>query len=180
MPKKNGKNNLMLAYELEGAAFGVADGVICILGLIFGVAIATQSPQFVIIAAIAGGVADAFGNSIGFFISQSAERGVQIQRKKGGEVTHVHTKQETILNAVFSFIATLVVLGILVLPFLILNMSQALIMTTVLGIIILFIHGFLIAKLTDEHQLRLAVIFVLLGMAGVAIGYFIGSLFKVH
>ena len=182
--KKNRKNNKknngwQLAYELEGAAFGAADGVICILGLIFGVAIATQNTTLILIAALAGGVADAFGNSIGFFISQSTERGVQIQRKKGGEVTHVHTKQETILNSVFSFIATLIVLGILLFPFILFSIGDALIMTTALGVLILFFLGIFVAKLTGENQIKTAAIFILLGISGAAVGYFIGSLFKI-
>ena len=181
--KKNRKNNKknngwQLAYELEGAAFGIADGVICILGLIFGVAIATQNTNLTIIAALAGGVADAFGNSIGFFISQSTERGVQIQRKKGGEETHIHTKQETILNAVFSFIATIIVLGVLLFPFLIFNIWNALVMTTAIGILILFFLGIFVAKLTGENQIKTAAIFIILGIVGAVIGYFIGSLFK--
>jgi len=170
---------LGIAPELEGMAFGIADGVICILGLIFGVAIATQSTTLIIIAALAGGVADAFGNSIGFFISQSAERGVQMQRKKRGNVTNIHTKQETIMNAVFSFVATIVMLFILLSPFLVLNMWSALIVTSSIGVLILFVLGFFIAKLTGEDSLRTAIIFVILGIAGVAVGYFIGSLFKI-
>jgi len=181
---KKGKNNnnkgWHLAYELEGVAFGTADGVICTLGLIFGVAIATNNISLIIISAVAGGVANSFANSIGVFISQSAERGVQMQRKEIGHETHVHTKQETVLNAAFSFIASLAVLSILLLPFLIFNIGTALILTSILGIVILFTLGFMIAKLTRENRMKTAVIFVLLGIAGVVVGYIIGSLFKVN
>ena len=178
--KGNNSKSWQLAYELEGAAFGTADGVICLLGLIFGVAIATQSTSLIIIAAMAGGIADAFGNSIGFFISQSTERGVQIQRKKRGHETHIHTKQETILNAVFSFVATITVLFILILPFLLFSIWTALVMASAMGIVILFALGFIVAKLTNENQLKTAVTFVLLGIAGVVVGYVVGSLFKVN
>lgn len=63
-------------YGLEGASFGLADGIICFLGIILGVAEATKDVKLVIISGIVGGIADAFGNSFGFFISQRTERGV--------------------------------------------------------------------------------------------------------
>ncbi|MCW3993915.1 MAG: VIT1/CCC1 transporter family protein [Candidatus Bathyarchaeota archaeon] len=66
------------SYRLEGIAFGLADGLIMCLGLIIGVAEVTSDTRFVIITGIIGGFANAFGNSIGFFMSQSAERAIQI------------------------------------------------------------------------------------------------------
>ena len=69
-------------YGMEGVAFGLTDGIICFLGIIIGVAEATQNVRLVVIAGIVSGIADALGNSIGFFVSQSTERGVQIHHKK--------------------------------------------------------------------------------------------------
>ena len=57
------------SYRLEGVTFGLADGLIMSLGLIIGVAEATADPGFVVLAGIVGGFANAFGNSIGFFMS---------------------------------------------------------------------------------------------------------------
>jgi hypothetical protein len=70
------------SYLLEGIAFGLADGLIMCLGLIIGVAEATSSTNLVIITGIIGGFANAFGNSIGFFMSQSAERALELSRDK--------------------------------------------------------------------------------------------------
>ena len=58
------------SYRLEGIAFGLADGLIMCLGLIIGVAEVTSNTRLVIITGIIGGFANAFGNSIGFFMSQ--------------------------------------------------------------------------------------------------------------
>ncbi|MEM2974434.1 MAG: VIT1/CCC1 transporter family protein [Candidatus Micrarchaeia archaeon] len=165
--------------KLEGAAFGIADGIICILGLIFGVAIATQNAWLIIIAAVAGGVADALGNSIGFFISQSAERGVQIQMRRDGRKVHVHTKLETVESAVFSFVATIIVLCVLVLPFVFLDINSALLATSVIGMAVLFILGTCIGGLAGEDRLGQALLFVALGAAGVTVGFLVGYLFKI-
>jgi len=69
------------SYRLEGIAFGLADSLIMCLGLTIGVAEATSDTQLVIITGIIGGFANAFGNSIGFFMSQSAERALQIRAR---------------------------------------------------------------------------------------------------
>jgi VIT1/CCC1 family predicted Fe2+/Mn2+ transporter len=68
------ENSPNQSYRLEGIAFGLADGLIMCLGLIIGVAEVTFETRLVIITGIIGGFANAFGNSIGFFMSQSAER----------------------------------------------------------------------------------------------------------
>ncbi|MCW4019635.1 MAG: VIT1/CCC1 transporter family protein, partial [Candidatus Bathyarchaeota archaeon] len=72
----SGKQEKEHGYGVEGLAFGLADGIICFLGIIIGVAEATQDVRMVMISGIVGGIADALGNSFGFFISQSTERGV--------------------------------------------------------------------------------------------------------
>jgi predicted membrane protein (TIGR00267 family) len=71
------------------------------------------------------------------------------------------------------------VLGVLLFPFLIFNIWNALVVTTALGILILFFLGIFVAKLTGENQIKTAATFIILGIAGAAIGYFIGSLFKI-
>ena len=87
--------NHVTSYRLEGIAFGLADGLIMSLGLIIGVAEATTDPRLVIIAGVIGGFANAFGNSIGFYMSQSAERGLQIlEIVEHGVTTNVHSKTE--------------------------------------------------------------------------------------
>jgi hypothetical protein len=57
------------AYRMEGVAFRLADGIICFSGLTIGRCRGYLRPQFGHNFVIIGGIADAFGNSIGFFIS---------------------------------------------------------------------------------------------------------------
>src|SRR5512136_2313655 len=102
---------------LESIAFGATDGCICFLGIIVAVARATSNIEAVIIAAVAGGIADAMGNSVGFFVSQSTERTVQLNATNGEEHDHVHTEREVYMSGVATFLATVAVLGLLLLPF---------------------------------------------------------------
>lgn len=84
---------------------------------IVGVAVATYDSALVPITGNVGGVADALGNSIGFFVSQATERAVQIRASENGENTHIHSKQEVYMSGVFSFLSTLAALILVLFPF---------------------------------------------------------------
>lgn len=81
MKSLGGKRNESSKYWMEGVAFGLADGIICCLGIVIGVAEATinlpllERRSLILASRILGGL---FGNSIGFFLSQETERSVQI------------------------------------------------------------------------------------------------------
>ena len=141
------------SYRLEGIAFGLADGLIMSLGLIVGVAEATTNPRLVIIAGIIGGFANAFGNSIGFYMSQSAERGLQIhETTKHGITTKVHSKREIYLNSVFAFLCSVAISIALLSPFILLNMATAVISAFTLGILVALLLGFYIGELSQENR----------------------------
>ena len=90
----------------------MTDGVICFLDIIVGTARATADPRLVIVLGIVGGIADALGNSIGFFVSQATERAVQMREAEEGNGTRVHSKREVWLSGIFSFLATIFVLAL--------------------------------------------------------------------
>ncbi len=164
---------------LESAAFGMTDGVICFLGIIIGVARATGDPKAVLIAAIVGGVADALGNSIGFFVSQSAERAVQIQEANGNEESHVHTEKEVWLSGVSSFLATLATLALILPPFFFLTIWPATMVSFVTGIILAFALGNYIGKLGTGSRFKSGLKYALITVAGAAVAYGIGELLNV-
>ena len=133
---------------LEGFAFGMTDGIICFLGIIIGVAQATRDPLMVIIAGIVGGVADAFGNSIGFLISQLTEQSIQLHQEENlGMEVRVHTQKEVINSGVFSFLATIIALLLLIGPyFFIDDFYLAMFLTFIFGVLALFFLGWFVAK----------------------------------
>ncbi|MGQ9725755.1 MAG: VIT1/CCC1 transporter family protein, partial [Candidatus Bathycorpusculaceae bacterium] len=142
-------------YLMESIAFGLTDGIICFLGIIVGVARATLDPNVVIIAGIVGGVADALGNSVGFFVSQSTERAVQIYGVEQGTESRVHSRKEVQMSGIFSFIATMITLFLLIFPFKIFtDIMYATILSFLIGIILAFILGSYVGKLTKENQYK--------------------------
>ena len=152
----------------------MGDGVICALGMIVGTAAATSDPRAVIMVGLVGGVADAFGNSIGFYISQSAERGVQKNEVRGGKRTRVHTTSENIMNGVASFISTIVIFTIIVAPYLIFPLGTAIWVSFIVGLGMLALLGAYVAGLSRENRLTTALEYAVLGLVGAVVSYLVG------
>lgn len=170
---------------MEGAAFGLADGIICCLGLIIGVAEATinfpalERRSIVLASGILGGIANAFGNSIGFFLSQEAERSVQIYEEKMGMKTRVHTKREVLMSGVMSFTSTLLALLILILPFVFLNIQNGMILTFILGVILSSAMGSYVGKISGQSAAKTGLKYAVLAVLGAIISHEIGDLLSV-
>ena len=164
------------SYRLEGVAFGLADGLIMCLGLIIGVAEATSSTQLVIITGIIGGFANAFGNSIGFFMSQSAERALQIHETTNhGAKTRIHSKREIFTNSIFSFSSAIAAVLILLSPFTFLSMNHAAILTFIIGTTMAFILGSYVGKISHENLYKTGIKYALLAILGAIISHFIAD-----
>ncbi|HYA22496.1 MAG TPA: VIT1/CCC1 transporter family protein [Thermoproteota archaeon] len=163
----------------QGAAFGLADGVICILGMIVGVAVATQDVNFILIAGITGGLADALGNSFGFYLSELTERGTQIYQKSQGKDVSAHSMREVLASGVLSFAATVFALVILLIPFLLTNIWGALAWCCVEGAVVLFLLGLYVGRLSGENPAGMGVRYVILGAIGAVLSFAVGDILKV-
>jgi len=164
-------------YRLEGIAFGLADGLIMCLGLIIGVAEATSQTHLVIITGIIGGFANAFGNSIGFFMSQSAERALQIhEAKEHGATIRIHSKKEVLTNSLFAFTSTITATLVLLSPFTCLSMDYAVISTFIIGTAMAFILGSYIGKTSHENPYKAGAKYALLAVLGAIISHYIADI----
>jgi predicted membrane protein (TIGR00267 family) len=170
---------LKVIEGFQGAAFGLADGVICILGMIIGSAVATWDLRIIVVAAVTGGIADALGNAIGFYLSELSERGLQIHDVHQGGNSSIHSMGEVIMSGIFSFLATILVLVLLLVPFVFLGIGNALMSASAEGIIILFLLGIYVAKLSRESPLRTAIKYVVLGIIGALFSYLVGDVLKI-
>lgn len=176
------KTGKLSKYWMEGAAFGLADGIICCLGLIIGVAEATmgfpalERRSIILASGILGGIANAFGNSIGFFLSQEAERSVQLHEEKLGVKTRVHTKREVLMSGVMSFSSTLLALLILILPFVFLSIESGVILTFILGVLLSFLMGGYIGKISGQNPAKTGLKYAVLALLGALISHVIGDL----
>ncbi len=146
------------------------------LGLIIGIAEATSSTRLVVITGLVGGFANAFGNSIGFFMSQSAERALQIQTADHGSVTRIHSKREVLANSLLSFASTIFAVFVLLLPFPFLPMSHATILTFAIGVMTAFVLGSYVGKVGHESVLKGGLKYALLAVLGAAVSHLIADL----
>ena len=170
------KNPPNQSYRLEGIAFGLADGLIMCLGLTIGVAEVTSDTRLVIITGIIGGFANAFGNSIGFFMSQSAERALQIREiTDHGATTRIHSKKEIFTNTAFSFASTIAAVLILLSPFLLLQMNPATILTFAVGTIMAFALGSYVGKIGHGNIYREGAKYAILAAIGAVVSHFIAD-----
>ncbi len=166
-------------YHLEGVAFGMTDGMICFLGIIIGVAEATQNLGLVLITSIVGGIADAMGNSFGFFTSQLTERSVQLHSKQNhGQDIRVHSKEEVWMSGILSFFATILALVLLLVPFLLLPFQMATIATFIVGVTTLFLLGMFVGNISNRSLFKTGLTFAALGLIGAVISHLIGDFLR--
>lgn len=168
------------SYSLEGIAFGLADGLIMSLGLIIGVAEATTDSRLVIVAGVIGGFANAFGNSIGFYMSQSAERGLQIhETTEHNVVTKVHSTREIYLNSGFAFACSIAISILLLSPFVLLNISTAVILAFILGLLVAFLLGSYVGRISGERPLTCGLKYAIIAVLGAVVSHLIADLITV-
>jgi len=164
-----------LHFVMESVAFGLTDGVICFLGIIVGVATATLDSKLVVTAGIVGGVADALGNSIGFFVSQATERSVQINGADQLDNAYIHSKKEVYMSGIFSFLATLTALVFLISPFIFLTVWNATTASFIIGTIMSFLLGMYIGKMERKNPYKSGIKYCLITMLGALISYGVGE-----
>lgn len=168
------------SYYLEGVAFGLADGLIMCLGLIIGMAEVTSDPRLVIITGVIGGIANAFGNSIGFFMSQSAERALQLHETiDHGTTARVHSKREVLTSSLLSFASTIIVVLILLSPFVIIQMNHAIILTFAIGTTMAFILGSYVGKISHENIYKEGLKYAVLAILGALISHVVADYIQI-
>ena len=172
--RKTGINEM-----LESVAFGITDGVICLFGIIVGVARATSDPTAVIIAGVVGGIANAIGNSVGFFISQSTERAVQLHQTDGEDNGLVHSEREVWMSGISAFFATILALIVLILPFFFLSIWQATAISFFTSMVLAFVLGGYVGRLESGRPLKSAVKYALFTVFGAAVSYGVGELLAI-
>jgi predicted membrane protein (TIGR00267 family) len=162
----------------QGIAFGLMDGLITMLGIIMGIATATGDSKLVVTAGIVGGIANGFANSIGLYASELAERGQQIQDKKNGKQTHVHTMEEIWVATVLAFISAIIALILPIVPFLFIPMGESMIFAFTISSILLFLLGYEVGRVSEENGLKMGIKYVMAGLFGAVTCFVIGDLLQ--
>ncbi|MBI5884749.1 VIT1/CCC1 transporter family protein [archaeon] len=155
-----------LLNGMQGIAFGLVEGIIFVLGLSLGISALNSSPLMVFVIALTGGIADAFANSVGFFVSEEVESEQGIAK---------HSKKEVFTAALLVFIATILFIFITITPYLFVSIGSARIASMAIGLLLLFGFGAYHATQSKESRLFEGLKFAFYGLLASIICYFIGS-----
>ncbi|MBI5228618.1 VIT1/CCC1 transporter family protein [Candidatus Micrarchaeota archaeon] len=169
--------------HFQGIAFGLMDGIVTLLGILIGVSEATGNAKIVIVSGLIGGIANSFGNAIGFYTSESAERGMQLRfyekKKKRDGTEYLHTHSDIIQSALLSFFSSLLALFIPTLPFFLVDkIGNAMVLCVVLSISLLFFLGYYIGSIYRWNAWKSGIRYVLIGLIGAAVGFLAGDALK--
>jgi predicted membrane protein (TIGR00267 family) len=159
-----------LIEGFQGVAFGTMDGLITILGVVIGIASATQNSGAVVISGLVAGMANAFGNAFGFYASELAERAEHIQENQ-----HLSSMTETRRSTVLAFVHSLGSTIVVVAPFLVLGLRYAMAASLILALALLYALGAIVGKFSHASPWRFGIRYVLLGLAGAALSFIVGQ-----
>lgn len=176
----------LIEDSFQGVAMGMMDGLITLLGILMGVGAATENPQIVIISGLVGGIANSFGTSVGFYTSEQAERGQQIEfyKKKGRASTkagdrYVHTPMEIYMETAFSFLAGAAALIFPILPFFLdIPIFESMAASFVISIAMLYMLGYKIGQLNREHAFKSGFKYMIIGVVSALVALLVGELLK--
>jgi VIT1/CCC1 family predicted Fe2+/Mn2+ transporter len=145
----------------QGISFGIMDGIITVLGVMMGLS-ATSNSRIVFIGILAAGIADAFANAAGFYASEETE--------------NIHSKKEVWNATILCFIATLMVMVVLVLPLLFFDISYAIVVSEILGIVMLVFLGYFVSNVARKGSAwRTILEYVVIGLAVSFVCYILGQ-----
>jgi VIT1/CCC1 family predicted Fe2+/Mn2+ transporter len=150
----------MAIKGIQGATFGIMDGVITVLGVLVGLG-AMGSRTGAIIGVLAAGIADAMANAAGFHVSQETE-------------DH-HSRHEVFMSTTLCFLATLLTMFLFLLPLFLLTLRAAIYVSVLLGIAMLIGLGTFVSSYRKINKRDLIIEYVVVGLFVVAASYAAGT-----
>jgi VIT1/CCC1 family predicted Fe2+/Mn2+ transporter len=143
-----------------GVGFGFTSAIITTLGLMIGLFSGTRSSLVVIGGIITIAIADAFSDALGIHISEET-------KKRSGKKAIWEATITTLLTKFFVALAFLI-------PIFILKLSVAIVVNVVLGIVLLSLFSYFLAKRRGERPIMAILEHDAIAVAVIAITYFVG------
>ncbi len=144
-----------------GFSFGLTSGIITTLGLIVGLNAGTHSQIAVIGGILTIAIADAFSDALGIHVSQESQ-----SRYSTKEIW-----EATISTFLAKFVFALTFVG----PILLLELSQAILVSVIWGFSTLSIFSYIIAKQQNDNPWKATVEHLLIGLLVVLITQYVGD-----
>ena len=166
--KKTGIDGL----ELKDIILGGQDGVVNVLGLVLGVAAATNTTKIVLISGLAATFAESISMAAVAYTSTKAAKQYYLSRKTKIPKEDNSPAHSTIVVGLSSFIGSLIPL----LPFFFFSVSTSIILSLIISVLVLYIVGYQKAKITIGDPVKEGIQLSLIGISAATVGYLIGFL----
>ena len=163
------------ANTVRAGVFGVQDGIVSTFGLVMGVAGAQVSPEAVIIAGIAGAFSGAVSMGAGEYVSVKVQREMLAARGAVDDDANVSPVRAATANSGLFVLGAAFPLA----PFLFLVGLSAVVTSTLLSILALFVTGALLTRLTRRSPWVSGARMLVIGGGAGVLGYLVGSLLGV-
>lgn len=144
-----------------GFSFGLTSGVITTLGLMVGLHAGTHSQLAVIGGILTIAVADAFSDALGIHISEESEG--------------IHTSREIWESTLSTFFSKLVFALTFLIPVLLLELSTAIIVSVIWGLLALSIFSFSIAREQKTNPWKVVAEHLIIALMVIALTHCLGS-----
>ncbi len=142
-----------------GLGFGITSAIITTLGLIVGLDVATNSKLAVIGGIITIAIADAMSDSLGIHISQEFSQ---------------KNKKQIWFSTLYTFLAKFFVAILFIGPIIIFNLKIGVIINIILGLLLLSIFSFFVAKNNKENVIHAIFEHISIAILVIIITYFVG------
>jgi VIT1/CCC1 family predicted Fe2+/Mn2+ transporter len=145
-----------------GISFGLTSGIITTLGLIVGLHSGTHSKTVVIGGILIIAIADAFSDAFGIHISEESE--------------NIHTTKEIWESTIYTFLSKFIFALIFVIPVLLFELSIAIIASVILGLFMLGIFSFIIAREQKTKPWKVILEHLIIALVVIVITHYVGDL----
>ena len=149
----------------EGLSFGLTSGVITTIGLMVGLDAATSSKLAVAGGIISIAVADSLSDALGVHTLEETNK----EKRK-------HVWESTFSTFIAKFLFTLTFF----IPLLLFDLQTAILVSIMLGLLLLTILSYRVAKATKENPLRVICIHVSLAIVVIVLANYVGKLVAVY
>lgn len=154
--------------EVRNFIFGVQDSLVSTIGLVSGIAVAGVPRTTLILTGIVLIFVEAFSMGVGSLVSENAA-------EEYAEKTEVPFSKD-FLDSLIMFSSYLFSGFLVLLPFLFLSSSQALIVSISISLATLFLVGWYSAKFAKVRMLKQALTMVIMGAAAIGVGVLVGRI----
>ncbi len=152
---------------VQGAVFGIVDGIIAMLGTTFAISALSQDTILILISGLAVGISNGIANAAGFFLSEEVETEHGIAN---------HSKREIFQAALFCFASSILVVFASLSPYFFVNFFTARVLSLLIGLVILFSLGVYHATISRESKIKEGLKFMLIGFVAALICFGLGKL----